>query len=508
MTIISNLMINILYLNYCFKGTVFWKTKFVWYIISLLFLNIDLWGQKPTVIISTDPIELNEKYRFVDEDIYAEDPETGDPDDMQSLVRLLLYSYEFQIEGIIASSERIDDDQRKIWVNRDYSIFRMLNKYEEVEENLRSHSPYFPTADELKEKVRKGYSHQTGSTLPGPGRDSPGSDLIIQVVDASNGPVWFLDWVGQEQQFELPQALWKVKQERSPEELNKFVSKLRVASIAISKEGPGAWLRDNFPQLFLIGTNYIINSKASFTRNFFGLGPGRMEGADSAVWNLEWADKHVRKEHGALGALFPSHTNHKRPGVSDYDSRTFFHLIPNGLGEASDPAQGSWGGRYFRVKGKNHWAPAEDNHPASSETDQRIYFSVGRYQYAIQADFQARMDWCVQNYEKANHNPIAAVNGDLSKKTIRIEAYPGKTIFLRASGSCDPDGDALNFQWWQYNEAGTFPGNIEIINSHKKHASLNMPNAKPGQTMHIILEVTDNGSPALTSYRRIILTAK
>ena len=78
MTIISNLMINILYLNYCFKGTVFWKTKFVWYIISLLFLNIGLWGQKPTVIISTDPIELNEKYRFVDEDIYAEDPETGD----------------------------------------------------------------------------------------------------------------------------------------------------------------------------------------------------------------------------------------------------------------------------------------------------------------------------------------------------------------------------------------------------------------------------------------------
>ena len=32
-----------------------------------------------------------------------------------------------------------------------------------------------------------------------------------------------------------------------------------------------------------------------------------------------------------------------------------------------------------------------------------------------------------------------------------------------------------------------------------------MPKLGEGQTLHIILEVQDNGSPSLTSYRRIVL---
>ena len=32
------------------------------------------------------------------------------------------------------------------------------------------------------------------------------------------------------------------------------------------------------------------------------------------------------------------------------------------------------------------------------------------------------------------------------------------------------------------------------------------PNAAPGQTIHLILEVTDDGTPALTRYQRVIVT--
>jgi hypothetical protein len=32
--------------------------------------------------------------------------------------------------------------------------------------------------------------------------------------------------------------------------------------------------------------------------------------------------------------------------------------------------------------------------------------------------------------------------------------------------------------------------------------------AKTGQTIHIILEARDNGSPALTSYQRIVITVR
>lgn len=461
---------------------------------------------KPRVIVSTDPIELNADYRFVDEDIYPEDPETGDPDDMQSLVRFLLYANVFRIEGIIASSERIDDGNSKVWVNRDYSLRRVFDKYDEVDENLRLHDPDYPTADYLRSKIRKGYSCPAGQALPGPGKDTPGSDLIIQVVDASSEPLWYLDWVGQPQQFELSQALWRVQQERSPAQLAEFVSKLRVNSIVISKGGPGAWLRDNFPTLFLIGTHHIISDTLSTPRSYFGLSEYFMKDSDPSIWNQAWANEHVRQGHGALGSMFPSHTNHQKPGVNDYDSKTFLHLISNGLSDIQDPSMGNWGGRHYQIQGKNHWAPAEDNHPTASDRKQRVYYTIGRYQHAIQADFQARMDWCIRDYAHANHNPIAVLNGDTGKDVLRMTVPPGTTVQLSADGSQDPDNDSLSYGWWQYGEADSYEGSVPISNPKTKHASFVAPRVKKAETIHIILEVMDQGTPNLTSYRRLVVT--
>lgn len=51
---------------------------------------------------------------------------------------------------------------------------------------------------------------------------------------------------------------------------------------------------------------------------------------------------------------------------------------------------------------------------------------------------------------------------------------------------------------------------IEKINiklSDKREASFRVPSdAKFGNTIHIILEVKDDGKPALTRYQRVILT--
>lgn len=463
-------------------------------------------SKKPRVILATDPIELNENYQYVDEDINAGDPETGDPDDMQSMVQFLLYANVFQVEGIIASSERIDDGKNKVWVNRDYSLYRIIDKYDEVDENLRLHDAAYPTADYLRSKIRKGYSHPTGSALPGPGKDTPGSDLIIEVVDASDEPLWYLDWVGQPQQFELSQALWKVKNERSPKQLKEFVSKIRASYIQISNSGPGSWLRENFPDLFLIGTHYVLNDSVSSGRSFWGLSSTFMEGADSSIWNLEWANSHIINDHGALGAMFPSHTHDKKPGVSYFDSRTFFHIIPNGLCDPTDPSMGGWGGRYYKVEGTNHWAPAEDHHPTSSERDQRIYYSVGRYQNAMQADFQAKMDRCVGKVNEVNQNPIAIINKDQTKNVLYVTAKPGSVINLDAARSSDPDNDELSFRWWQYIEAGTSSDTLSINNPTNSEITVLVPLRREENSWHVILEVTDNGNPKLTSYRRVVIS--
>jgi hypothetical protein len=96
-----------------------------------------------------------------------------------------------------------------------------------------------------------------------------------------------------------------------------------------------------------------------------------------------------------------------------------------------------------------------------------------------------------------------------------LTAKPGDEIQLSAEGSTDPDGGALSYNWFYYGEAGTLVTSsgttgqaVPIKNFDQIKASLKIPTARvmPGfGTMHIILEVTDHGTPRLTRYRRVII---
>ncbi|HYX09990.1 MAG TPA: T9SS type A sorting domain-containing protein, partial [Bacteroidales bacterium] len=77
-------------------------------------------------------------------------------------------------------------------------------------------------------------------------------------------------------------------------------------------------------------------------------------------------------------------------------------------------------------------------------------------------------------------------------------------IVLDASGSFDPDSNSISFHWWIQPEAGTYTQSITIQNSDSSIATVHVPSDSDGKTFHIICEVTDNGTPNLTSYRRII----
>jgi hypothetical protein len=73
----------------------------------------------------------------------------------------------------------------------------------------------------------------------------------------------------------------------------------------------------------------------------------------------------------------------------------------------------------------------------------------------------------------------------------------------------DPDGRRLSAQWWQYRDAGTYAGLVGIHSPNAYGTTITVPpDARAGQTIHVILQVTENGPHALTRYQRVVLTVR
>ena len=123
---------------------------------------------------------------------------------------------------------------------------------------------------------------------------------------------------------------------------------------------------------------------------------------------------------------------------------------------------------------------------------------------AAENDFAARLKWSVTpKYSDANHPPAVSVEGPLA-----IAARPGSTVRLKGRVS-DPDHDAVHVIWWQYNDAGTYPGDIALSDAETLATSFRVPDdAKPGQTINVILQGTDTGTPSLTRYQRVVVTVQ
>jgi hypothetical protein len=120
----------------------------------------------------------------------------------------------------------------------------------------------------------------------------------------------------------------------------------------------------------------------------------------------------------------------------------------------------------------------------------------------------ARVKWAIETYENANHNPHIVLNGLSDKQPLFLSKSTGDVVELDASSSQDPDGDDLHFDWYVYEEIYKPKSPILLeMEVGKEKVRLKVPDLHNGESIHIILEVTDNGTPALTSYKRIIISS-
>ncbi len=105
----------------------------------------------------------------------------GDPDDSQSMVRLLVHADEFNIEGLIASASGTPGELQNA-VTRADLIGERVAAYSKVLPMLRKHDARFPDVDALLSVIKSGNKNR-GLDFIGQGCDTEGSDFIISVVD-------------------------------------------------------------------------------------------------------------------------------------------------------------------------------------------------------------------------------------------------------------------------------------------------------------------------------------
>jgi len=87
------------------------------------------------------------------------------------------------------------------------------------------------------------------------------------------------------------------------------------------------------------------------------------------------------------------------------------------------------------------------------------------------------------------------------------EAKPGETVNLAATAT-DPDGNQLTYKWWEYADADSATGMVTIAHSDSPDQASFVAPDEPGKQIQIILEVTDNGTPPLVGYQRILCNIK
>lgn len=443
----------------------------------------------------------------------------NEPDDQMSLVRLLVYANEIDIEGIGATTS--------VWQRTKISpelAIDIIQAYGQVLPRLRENASGWPEARQLQERVYRG---NAGYGLAAVNRQQP-SEAALALLAAARRPdprpLWVSLWGGANT---LAEALGYARDQLPPAQVDALVARLRVYSIS-DQDDAGPWIRAQFPALFYIVTPSTQDGADYARATWTGISGDAFyrngNGADATTVSNEWLERNIRAK-GPLGRHYLRYLF-----IMEGDTPSYLGLVPNGLQAGDHPGWGGWGGRYLlrQPVGETRpiWTQGGDSFSrvTSADTINGVtsdQATIWRWRNDFQRDFAARMDWTIKPFKDANHPPRVVIDGHEGVEPIDVELVVGARATLDASKSTDPDGQRLSYRWFQYDEAGyegapNGPAPLQLKDANSARVSITagdtcrqgwLPMVPcPAQGVaHLLLAVTDSGTPALTRYRRVIV---
>lgn len=299
----------------------------------------------------------------------------GDPDDTQSMVRLMVYLNEFRQEGLVATASGTPGELKKS-ITQPQLIQSVVDAYGEVRPNLLKHDEGWPTRDQVAATIVSG-NPQRGREHIGAEHDTAGSRHIIERIDAGSeaDPLNVSIWGGQ---TDLAQALWRIRHDRGTDGLAVFVKKFRAYDIA-DQDGIADWMREQFP-----GMTYILSKSAKGQDRRQATFRGMYLTGDESLTSRDWIEANIRSA-SPLGSLYPTKTwtaPNPHSCMKEGDTPSWFFFLPVGGNDATDPTKPGWGGQ-FRKDASGWYRDLEDS---PRET-------VSRWRGDFQRDFAKRMAW-------------------------------------------------------------------------------------------------------------------
>lgn len=309
-----------------------------------------------------------------------------EPDDAQSMCRLMLYANVFRIEGLFATSNMTHGQ-----LCRPELIHEIVDAYADSHASLATYDPAYPAPDALRATIAVGNPVAGPKVMPnacvGEAFDTDVSRRLIDIIDRDDpDPVWISVWGGT---ADLAQALWRASTSRSARDFDRFCDRVRVIA-CYDQDSTGEWIRRTFPHVWYWLRKHSIR--------------GMYRNGDTSLASSEWVQTHI-KPHGKLGHLYPDYRggdifwNTLGPvhGIKEGDTPTWLGLIPlemhAPLIEHSDPTQGGWGGRGVATPDNpRHFVDTPEPDLAPRSTDiSPLTASVYRWRPAFQADFADRL---------------------------------------------------------------------------------------------------------------------